>query len=118
MHFIEALFHCWSQVDDDVRKNKGKKIPYIDTDDFYNRMHMFGFTVNPTRYEEIANIAFENRPQEKKALPVNLSARASIQQDKMAKRSPSIIASMKRAPIQRMASCSLPNTGSQGLSMS
>lgn len=45
---------------------KGKKIKYIDVEDFYTKMVMFGFSMDIQRFEEITNIVFENRPVEKK----------------------------------------------------
>ena len=45
---------------------KGKKIRYMEVEEFYTKMVMFGFTIDVDRFEEIANITFENRPVEKK----------------------------------------------------
>lgn len=35
-------------------------------DDFYQKMLMYGFTIDQDRFEEITNIAFQTRPVEQK----------------------------------------------------
>lgn len=65
--FIEALFHCWG-FDDETQKVNGKIIRYIEAEEFYKKMAQYGFTIDTERFEEVANIAYENRPVEK--LPV------------------------------------------------
>lgn len=45
--FIDALFHCWGQQEEyQVGATKMAKFKFIHADEFYQKMMMYGFTVD------------------------------------------------------------------------
>jgi len=108
MHFIEALFHCWSQVQDDfIELKKVKRVAFIDIDDFYTKMQMFGFIVNRQRYEEITNLAFENRPKPKKA---DERLNGILLEELQKRKSEQYSSQMRKSTFFKMKSMVLPST--------
>lgn len=67
---IDALFYCWADKEDAPRYLKGKRIKYIEAEDFYTKMLIFGFAADLDRFEEITNFAHCLRPAERKKIKI------------------------------------------------
>jgi hypothetical protein len=64
-HFVEALFSCWRQQVEDCNIVNGQRVMYINADEFYFKMHLFGFAFDIKRFVELTNVSHYNKLVEK-----------------------------------------------------